>query len=168
MFELRRIGIIKRASAWLLDAILLAVLATGFMWIISLICNYNAEENLANEYYAEWEDFRKEYVPGIAEHYGYVYSESEDSYTLTKDGEDVALGDLILELRETQNRDDAMEKAYEAYLSLVPAEKVNAQYRYVYTLLFMLVSLGILLGYIVLEFIIPLILSKCKKFVKNS
>lgn len=158
MFELRRIGILKRASAWLLDVILLAVLATGFMWIISLMCNYSAEEKLANEYYAEWEDFRKEYVPKIAERYGYIYSENGDSYTLTKDGKTVALSDLIFELSETKDKDDAMQTAYEAYCSLTPAEKVNAQYRYVYTLLFMLVSIGILLGYIVLEFIIPLIL----------
>ncbi len=158
MFELRKIGIIKRASAWLLDAILLAVLATGFMWIISLICNYNAEEDLANEYYAEWEDFRKDYVPDVAAHYGYVYRETEDGYTLTKDGKDATLGDLMLELDRSENRDGAMEEAYLAYHDLVPVEKVNAQYQYVYSLLFMLASIGILLAYIVLEFIVPLIL----------
>ena len=37
MFELRKIGIVRRASAWLLDAILLSVLAVGFMWIIPII-----------------------------------------------------------------------------------------------------------------------------------
>ena len=46
MFELRKIGIVKRLSAWFLDAILLAVLTTGFMFLISLICNFNYEQDL--------------------------------------------------------------------------------------------------------------------------
>ena len=61
MFELRKIGIVKRLSAWFLDAILLAVLTTGFMFLISLICNFNYEQDLATQYFNEWEDYRKEY-----------------------------------------------------------------------------------------------------------
>ena len=60
MFELKKIGIVKRASAWLLDAILLTVLTTGFMYVISLICNYSGAEALARQYYDEWDCFRKE------------------------------------------------------------------------------------------------------------
>ena len=37
MFELRKIGIVKRLSAWFLDAILLAVLTTGFMFLIVIL-----------------------------------------------------------------------------------------------------------------------------------
>ena len=66
MFELKKIGIVKRASAWLLDAILLSVLATGFIWIISLICHFEAEADLLEEYTAEQYAFQKEYIPGIA------------------------------------------------------------------------------------------------------
>jgi len=50
MFELKKIGIIKRLSALLLDAVLLAVLTTGFMWIISLICNFDKQQDKLVEY----------------------------------------------------------------------------------------------------------------------
>ena len=66
MFELRKIGIVRRASALLLDLILLVVLTTGFMFLISLMCNYSYEEKLAKTYYNEWEDFRKDYVGSVA------------------------------------------------------------------------------------------------------
>ena len=160
MFELRKIGIVKRASALLLDAILLAVLTTGFMFIISLICNYNHHEDLANQYYAEWEDFRKEYVGEVAAFYGFDYTQSEDGedYTLTWKGEPASLNDVMSALDASQGNDPETARAYDKYLTLTPTSKVNMQYRYVYTLLFMMVSLGVLLGYLVLEFIIPIIL----------
>lgn len=162
MFELKKIGIVRRASAWLLDAILLAVLVTGFMFIISLICNYSYEQDLATQYYDEWEDYRKEYMGQLAPHYGFVYEESEDgdSYTITRNGASATLDAVIkaLEADTARDEDPQMAKAYEAYRSLTPVSKANAQYEYVHNLLFMMVSLGILLGYVVLEFILPVIL----------
>ena len=159
MFDLKKIGIIRRASAWLLDAILLAVLATGFMWIISLICGYSAAERLANEQYAAWEDFRKEDIPGVAEFYGFTYEEAEDgSYTVSKDGESASLQDVMDKLDKSEGQDEGTAEAYSRYKELPPAAKVNAQYRYVYSLLFMMVSLGIFFSYMILEFILPLIL----------
>ena len=159
MFELRKIGIVKRASALLLDAILLAVLATGFMFIISLICNYSQEEKLAKQYFNEWEDFRKEYVGAIAEFYGFSYEETDDDYVITKDGKSASLEDVMKSLVDSKGAgNDITEKAYETYQTLTPVQKVNLQYKYIYTLLFMIVSLGILLAYLILEFIIPIIL----------
>ena len=165
MFELRKIGIVKRASALLLDAILLAVLTTGFMFVISLICNYSKEEKLANQYYEEWENFRIEYVKEIADYYGFVYKEDDEGgYTVEKNGEASTL-DAVMEKFDASDGEfdysklnaDKLKEAYEVYLTLTPGAKVNAQYKYVYTLLFMMVSLGILLAYIVLEFILPII-----------
>ena len=159
MFELRKIGIVKRASALLLDAILLAVLTTGFMFIISLICNYSHEEQLANQYYSEWDDFRKEYVAGVAEYYGFKYTENGEEYTITTgNGEASNLEAVMDKLDKSEGNDEATAEAYAKYKTLTPVAKVNAQYRYVYTLLFMMVTFGILLSYLVLEFIIPLIL----------
>ena len=68
MFELRKIGFVKRASALLLDAILLVVLATGFAFVISLICNFDHHQELATRYYDECEDFNENYVETIANH----------------------------------------------------------------------------------------------------
>lgn len=159
MFELRKIGIVKRASALLLDVILLATLATGFIFLISLICNYKEQETLSTQYYNEWEDYRKEYIGGVADFYGFTYEESENGdYTITKDGAESSFDAVMKTLIASEGKDPQTAKAYEAYLTLTPVGKVNAQYKYVYNLLFMMVSIGILLSYLILEFIIPVIL----------
>ncbi len=158
MFELRKIGFIKRASALLLDAILLAVLTTGFMFVISLICQYDRAEELADSYYAQWEDFRKDYIGKVAEYYGFTYTVDDNGgYTVTKDGKESSLNEVVQALIDSNGQDEATREAYAAYENLPPVEKVNAQYRYVYTMLFMMVSVGIFLAYLVLEFILPLI-----------
>ncbi len=181
MFELRKIGFVRRASAFLLDVILLAVLTTGFMYLISLIAGFSHQEALANEYYTAWEDYRKEYMGDIAPFYGFEYTEDEDGgYTLTNKEDEKAAE--IIEVIEAMTDDKPSEEegddpklvaAYKAYLELangvkdengnvvkkaIPAALVDAQYRYVYSLIFMMLSIGLLLAYLVLEFILPLIL----------
>ena len=159
MFELNRIGIVKRASALLLDMILLVVLTTGFMFLISLMCNYSYEEKLSIKYYTEWEDFRKEYVEDVATYYGYDYEvKSDGSYVISKGGKTSSIDELIKSLDDSKGGDDAVKAAYDAYKALPPVAKVNWQYRYVYNLLFMMTSVGALLAYLVLEFILPIIL----------
>ncbi len=159
MFELKKMGIVRRASAWLLDAILVAVLATGFMFLISLICNYGAQEKLSTKYFNEWEGFRKEYVSEVASYYGFTYKENENgSYEITKDGKPSTLGAVIEKLDESNGEDSGTAEAYAKYKALTPVEKVNAQYQLVYSLLFMMISLGTFLSFLVLEFIIPIIL----------
>ncbi|MDE7158607.1 MAG: RDD family protein [Clostridiales bacterium] len=159
MFELRKIGIVRRASALLLDLILLAVLSTGFMFLISLMCNYRAEEQLSMQNYAAWEDFRKEYVPGVAAHYGFTYEQDEngDNYSIKKDGKDSSLNELMDWLYKSEGNESEVKEAYDAYMALPSVGEVNMQYRYVYNLLFMMTSIGILLAYIVLEFVLPII-----------
>ena len=149
MYELKRIGIVKRASAWLLDAILLAVLTTGFMFCISLIAGFDPQQQLATEYYTAWEDFRKDHIADVAEFYG---------YTVTKDGAAAEIGDVIKALADSEGKDAETAQAYKAYLALPSVSQVNLQYEYVYNLLFMMVSVGLLLSYLILEFIVPLAL----------
>ncbi len=160
MFELKKIGFVKRASALLLDAILLSVLATGFIWIISLICNYSGEEALARQYFEEWETFRKEEIPSVADYYGFNYTENGDDYTVTvkETGAAATLDDVVNKLKNSEGKDGQTKAAYDKYLALTPAEKVNAQYQYLHTMLFMMVSVGSLLAYLILEFILPLCL----------
>ena len=129
MFELRKIGIVKRLSAQLLDLILLAVLATGFMFLISLICNYSAEEQLSMQNFTAWEDFRKEHVASIADYYGFTYEEDGDTYIIKKDGEVSSLDELIQKLINSNGEDSEMEEAYEAFKLLPSASEVNGQYR---------------------------------------
>lgn len=157
MFELRKTGIVRRASASLLDVILLVVLATGFMFIISLICNYSYNEKLSNRYYNEWEDFRKTHVAQVAEYYGFEYKVTGNNYVITKNGEKSSLNELMESLDNSNGEDAATKVAYDAFKELPSAKEVNWQYRYVYNLLFMMTSIGILLSYITLEFILPII-----------
>ena len=163
MFELRRIGIVKRLSAQLLDLILLAVLSTGFIFILSLICNYSAAEELAAKQYEAWEDFQEKHVANVADFYGFTYEKDGEVYTIKnkETGEASSLDELIKKLSESKGEDgikEAYPDAYAAYENLPSAAVVNAQYNYVQSLLFMIISLGILLSYIVLEFILPIIL----------
>ena len=165
MFELRKIGIVRRASALLLDAILLAVLTTGFMFIISLICNFDHQQALANQYFKEWDDFRTEYIEEVAGYYGFVYTEKDSGYTIEKDGAPSSLDAVMEKLDKSGGEFDPdklnaakVEEAYRAYLDLPSVATVNRQFDLVYNLMFMMVSIGILLSYIVLEFAVPLFL----------
>lgn len=159
MFELKRIGIVKRASALLLDVILLAVLTTGFMFLISLMCNYSYEEKLSASYYKAWEDFRKEYVGDVAVYYGFDYEvKSDGDYVISKNGEKSSLNELMKALDNSDGKDAGTKAAYDEYKKLPPVETVNFQYKYVYNLLFMMTSVGTLLAYLALEFILPIIL----------
>lgn len=163
MFDIRRIGIVRRASAGLLDAILIAVLATGFMWIMSLICNFEGQQNTVREYYAEWDGFRKDYAKSVAEYYGFTYEEDENGavVTIEKDGEPADLDDVYRLLYESKGEDEATREAYDAYNALIertPVSKVDAQVRLVNSMLFMFISIGLLLSFLILEFIVPIFL----------
>lgn len=161
MFELNKIGFVKRASALLLDAILLAVLSTGFMYIVSLICHYSEAEAKAYEYSDQRNAFVADYIPTVSRYYGFVYEETEDgsSYTITtEDGKAASIEDVLEKLVNDEDRSAEMQEAYAAYEDLPPMELFNAQVQLVLTMLFMMVSIGVLLAYLVLEFIIPIIL----------
>ncbi len=165
MFELRKIGIVKRASAWLLDVILLAVLATGFMFILSLICNFDYQQEVYAQYNSEWTQFRREYVGGVAEFYGFTYEETDEDgihYTITKDGKPASLGDVMKALDDSKGETPETAEAYAKYKTLTPAGKVNAQFKFILSLLFMMISLGLLFAYLVLEFILPIFLKNGK------
>ena len=158
MYELKKIGIVKRASAWLLDAILLAVLATGIIWVISLICRFEAQSALLTQYNQQLNDFQEAHGKAVAEHYGYTYSVDEDGVlTVTKGGREASFDDVIRELVNSEGKDEAVKAAYDAYLNL-PINEFVAQYRLVSNLLFMMVTLGLLIAYMVLEFLVPLLM----------
>ncbi len=53
-FDIQKAGMLKRVSAWLLDTILLVVLATGFMALIGVICDYDT-------HYKAWTDVYPQY-----------------------------------------------------------------------------------------------------------
>lgn len=160
MFELRKIGVVKRASAWLLDAILLAVLTTGFMYVISLICNFDEAQQTAIEYDGEYNAFYNKYIEQVAVFYGYTCEEEDGYYIIKKDGADVDVNVVLTDLVASEGNDHDTKAAYDAYMELterIPPAKATKQYNYVLTMLFMMVSVGLFLSYLVLEFALPMI-----------
>ena len=55
IYDLQKASFIKRISAFLLDFVLIAVIATFFAWIVSLITNYSSILEEFNGHYARYE-----------------------------------------------------------------------------------------------------------------
>lgn len=166
MYELRRIGIIKRASAWLLDVILLAVLVTGFMFVISLICNFDGEQEKYFQASEEWDEFTENYGEAVAGYFGCTFEKEGDVRVMKKDGKEYSFVAVMNEFDSLNGEIDYSkpnaEKVAEAYtvyqtFTIKPIEELYAQNSYLFSLLFMMVSVGTALSFAVLEFILPLI-----------
>ena len=69
MYELQKASLLKRASAYLLDIILVAVLSVGFGLLISTIVGYD-------DYHEEWMTAQDEYQ----KNYGIVIEVSPDNF----------------------------------------------------------------------------------------
>ena len=131
MFDTQRASILKRVSAFLLDIILISVLATGFAWLISIIVNYDAHSDKLKEGY-------KAYY----EAYGIDSELKEEEYNAMTDEEKAAYDQKLKAMEEAMQQDKELQKQFSQVVSL--------------TLL--MVSLGIFFAYIILEFVVPLIL----------
>ena len=163
MFELKKIGFIKRASALLLDAILLAVLATGFIWLISLMCNFDHHWKLADQYQQQYNDFDVTYIRQIAKYYDkdFIVEEDEEGNLISikkMDGTAATNNEILTIFVGDESKPAVLQEAYAAYDALPTVATYNMQWRLATSLLFMMISLGILLSYLVLEFILPIIL----------
>ena len=131
MFDTQRASILKRVSAFLLDIILISVLATGFAWLISIIVNYDARSDKLNESYNAY-----------YEAYGIDSELKEEEYNAMTDEEKAAYDQKLKAMEEAMQQDKELQKQFSQVVSL--------------TLL--MVSLGIFFAYIILEFVVPLIL----------
>lgn len=102
-FDLQKANIWKRASAFLLDGILLAILATGFIFLLSAITGYDVYNEKVNASYEKYES-----------EYGITFEITEEEFLALTDEDaaryqaayDALLGD-----------EDAM-KAYSMVMSL--------------------------------------------------
>lgn len=54
-FDLQKASVLKRISAWLLDAIVVSILATGFGLLVSSIIGYDAKYEQLNNKYSSYE-----------------------------------------------------------------------------------------------------------------
>lgn len=67
--DIQKASIWKRVAAWILDLILLAVLASGIMWLLSVVLNYSQYSDQVNAAYAQYE-----------EAYGITFQMTSDAY----------------------------------------------------------------------------------------
>ena len=127
IYDLQRASMLKRISAWLLDAILLCIAATLMAFLLSAALNYDS--------YSERLDAR------------YAFYASE--YGVTRDITQAQVDNMSPEELANLN---AASKAI--------AEDEEALYAWSMMLQLMIIitSFGILLGYVVLEFTVPMVL----------
>lgn len=124
--DLQRANMLKRISAWLLDAILLCVIATFMAWLLSMALNYDS--------YVQQFDARCSYYE---EEYGVDLDFSqEDIDAMSPD-----------QLENLNAASTAFAKDTEALYA----------YNMMIYLIIIMISLSVLLGYITLEFAVPML-----------
>lgn len=87
-YDIQKAGMWKRIAAWMLDAILLSVLAVGFAYLLSTMLGYDVYGNTLDAAYARYET-----------EYGVVFDITQEAYQAMTDAErlnyDAAYGALI-------------------------------------------------------------------------
>lgn len=124
---LQKAGLWKRIAAWLLDAILVCVLAAGCAWVLSFLLNYDAYSNTLQDAYAHYE-----------KEYGVTFNIDQETY------------DKMTDL-ERKNYDAA-------YNALIADQPAMQAYNMLLTLSILIISVGVLIAMVILEYIVPLLL----------
>lgn len=129
--DLQKASLWKRVAAGILDLILIAVLAVGFGWMLSSAVDYST-------YSREYKTISQQY----ADAYGIEVMMPEETFNaMTK-----------------QEQDDYRERVQACSQAMNADEKAVYHYSMVVNLSLIIVTGGILLSMLVLEFIIPLLL----------
>ena len=118
----------KRFSAWLFDMILLATVVVLFGFILSSILNYDSHYDSLERAYIKYET-----------QYGIDFEITQDAYLAMDEAEQTAYR-------------QAYDKAYEA---LIADEETMRTYSMVVNLAMIIASIGVLLGYLVMELLVP-------------
>lgn len=126
ILDLQKASLLKRASAFLLDAILLVVLATGFFYIISVVTGYEQQRLIVAEA-----------TERISQEYGVTTEMTSKSFDELTEDEIAAINAADKALQE----DEAACRAYVMVANLST----------------LIVSLGLLLAFVLLEFVVPLL-----------
>lgn len=126
IYDIQKASMWRRLSSFLLDIILIAVLATGFALFVAWVTNYDKYQEKLSDYYLQYE-----------EEYGLKVSMKKTDY------------DELSE--EDQNR----------YLQMVEDMNNNQDLLYCYNmtinLMLVIISGGVFLSVLILEFFVPLI-----------
>lgn len=103
MFDLQKASMLKRASAWLLDVILLSVLATGFALLLSALFGYDGYNAKLQRCYTEYEQL-----------YGIDFNITEEEYTALGEDERLRYADAY----ERLNADAEVSRAFSVIMQL--------------------------------------------------
>lgn len=125
--DLQKASMWKRASAFLLDAILLLVLATGFFWVIGTLTGYDGYLATVNE----------------------AYERIGAQYGITEEMQAKTMEELTPEER------DAIQAANAA---IAREDKAVHAYQMVANLQVIILAFGLLLAFLLLEFLVPQLL----------
>ena len=128
IYDIQNASILKRISAFLLDFILMCILAVGFTYLLSLATNLESYSNQLKEIYDRYE----------AE-YGVNFEEmTADKYEKLTDAERAKF-----------------DEAYDALSKELSETKATSMF---YSLALVCLSVGLLLSFLILEFLLPLLL----------
>lgn len=124
--ELQKASMWKRISAWLLDIILLSIVAVGAGLFLSWVLGYNSYNDALDAGYAQYET-----------QYGVTFE---------------------ITLEEYNSMTEAERGQYDtAYQAMTADPEVLHNYNMVLNLTLVITALGILLAYLILEFVVPLL-----------
>lgn len=127
LLDLQKASMLKRISAWILDAIVVSILATGFGLLISSIIGYDARFNQLNACYGRYE----------AE-YGINIEIAPEDYEALTEAELAVYAEAL----EAMNQD----------------AELNYCYRMIMNMSLVIVTVGILLAFLIYDFLVPIFL----------
>ena len=146
MYELQKASLLKRASAYLLDIILVAVLAVGFGYLFSSILGYDT-------YYSAWLKAQDDYQTN----FGIVIDITPDDFeALTAEQKAAYEKELGITLPDTK---EEYEKRYiDADRAMGQDKELIEVYSMLLNLSLITATFGVLLAFLVLEFGVPMLL----------
>lgn len=133
--SLQKASMFKRISAWLFDAVMCVVLATGLLAVMSAILHYDEQANKLNECYEQ------------------IYDQYEFDQNVKLDLTEEAYNAL----------DEEAKKAYDAHLNavnelIVGDEEIQRLHTVIVSYTFLMVTVSLLIANLVWNFLLPLIL----------
>ena len=140
-YDLQKASPMKRLAAWLLDAILLCVLTTCFVWAVSDIVGIGDRTAQLNAHYERYEA-----------QYGVSFDLDQETYHAMTEAERKAYDEAVAAAEEAMVNDEALMQSYFAVIQA-----------------FILAGcIGIFLAKIVLEFVVPLMMRNGQTIGKKA
>ena len=127
--DLQKASMWKRISAWLFDSILLACVAVLFGMLLSFALDFNGHYERLDQAYAQYES-----------QYNIEFNITEEAYSAMTD----------------QEKADFQKRYDEAYEALIADDEAMYTYGMVVNLTLLVMSIGILLACVLMEFLIPM------------